>query len=84
MEESPTVIPITPMKSKNKGNTSRISDSRDFCCFPTTIKGRRTDTLTSKDILNKGSVDDTNRRPRTDLGVNTKEILIGMLKEVGF
>jgi hypothetical protein len=61
-----------------------ISDGRDFGCFSTTIKRRRTDTLTTKDILNKGSVDDTNRRPRTDLGVNTKEIFIGMLKEIGF
>ena len=84
MEESPTVITITPMKSKYKWNTSMISDGRNFGCFPTTIKRRGTDTLMTKDILNKRSVDDANRRSRTDLGVNTEKILIGMLEEISF
>jgi hypothetical protein len=84
MEEGPTIIAIAPMKSEHKRNTPMIGDGGDFGCIPSSIERRRTNTITTKDVLNEGGVDDTSRRTRTYLKVNTNKIIVGMLEKMMF
>lgn len=84
MEEGPTIITIALVEGKDEGYASGVGDGRHLGCVPTTIKRRRTDTLASKHVLDKGGINNKGRRPGSDLAINTKEVVIGVLKEVMF
>ena len=84
MEKRPAVIPIALVESKHKRNTSGVSNRRDLSSVPPTIKGRRTNTLTTKDIFHKRGVHDPNIGTGACLDIDTEEIVIGVLEEVVF
>jgi len=70
------------MKGKYKRDASMVCDGRYFSSVSTTIKRRRTDTLTTKNIFNKRGVDNTSRRTRSNLKINTNKIKISVLKKM--
>jgi hypothetical protein len=72
------------MKSKYQGYAGMVCYSRDLGGIPTTIKRGGTDTLTTKNILNKGSIYNTGIRTGSHLQVNTEEVIVSVLEEVVF
>jgi hypothetical protein len=84
MEEGSAVITISLVESEGKRYTGMISYSGDFSCIPTTIKRRRTDALTPKNIFNKRGVNETDGRTWTYFDVNTEKIVVSMLEKMMF